>query len=391
MGPAVNRRLRVGVVGTGLVAQIMHLPYLGELSELFEVRALCDSSRSVLEYCGQRFGVNRLFSDWEQLVEEDLDAVLVLTSGSHAPPAIAAAAAGMHVFVEKPMCFSTTEGAAMLGAAARADVVLMVGYPKRYDPAYRRARDVVGRLGDVRFARVTTLEAPSAPYLAHHRVVRGHDVAPDQVATWRAESDRSIDEAIGSVVDDARSMFRSVLLDTMVHEFNLLRGILGEPTEVRFASLRQATVTVVLDFDGVECVVAWLDLPGIAGYEMEACFYDPGARVRLAFPSPYLKNAPTLFEMTSGDPGGPSSVQSREIVSYEEPFKLELLEFHRAAIGEAEPLTSGLDGLRDVALCASVVASARSAMGVPRPTLLDAEPSGGRPAPHNPGARGSGL
>jgi predicted dehydrogenase len=367
-----RRRLRVGVIGTGLVAQIMHLPYLAELDDLFEVRALCDSSRDidVVEHCGQRFGVDRLFTNWEQLLEEDLDAVVVLTSGSHAAPAVAAATAGMHVLVEKPMCFSIPEGAGMLAAAARSGVVLMVGYPKRYDPAYCRAREVINHLGDLRFGRVTTLEAPSEPYVAHHHIVRGHDIGADQVAKWRAESDRSIDEAIGPLLDHARITFQTVLLDTMVHEFNLLRGVLGEPTEVRFASLRAATVTVVLDFGGVECVVTWLDLPGIARYEMEACFYDPVGRVRLAFPSPYLKNTPAVLEMTSGDLAGPSSVLTSEVVSYEEPFKLELVEFHRAAISQADPLTSGLDGLRDVALCQAVVASARSGRAVPRPTDL---------------------
>jgi len=77
---------------------------------------------------------------------------------------------------------------------------------------------------------------------------------------------------------------------------------------------------------------------------------------------------PALLETTSGEAGGPFSVLSREIVSYEEAFKLELIEFHRAAVGKADPLTSGLDGLRDVALCQSVVASARSAQAMPDPT-----------------------
>ena len=108
----------------------------------------------------------------------------------------------------------------------------------------------------------------------------------------------------------------------MVHEFNLLRGMLGEPSQVRFASLRQEAVTVVLDFGGVDCVVAWLDLPGIAGYEMEACFYDPGTRLRLSFPSPYLQNVPALLETTGGDRGGARSTCTSEIVSYEEAFKL---------------------------------------------------------------------
>jgi predicted dehydrogenase len=364
-----------------MISQIMHLPYLAELQELFEIRALCDSSPQVLEHCGRRFGVERLFGEWDELISEELDAVLVLTSGSHAPPAIAAATAGLHVFVEKPMCFSVTEGADMIEAAARSDVALMVGYPKRYNPAYRRAREAVGHLDDLRFVRVTTLESPFEPYVAHHEIVRANDVPAELQARWRAEGDRRIDAAIGPLRDEARDAFQSVLIDTLVHELNLVRGILGEPTQVRFASLRRSTVTIVLDFDGIECVIAWLDLPGLADYEMEACFYDPNARIRLSFPSPYLKNVPALLEETAGGTGGALSVRSRQTVSYEEEFKLELIEFHGAATGESEPLTSALDGFRDVALCEAIVASARSGSAVSRPTDPAAAAAGATSAP----------
>src|SRR5690242_15613442 len=131
-------RLRIGVVGCGLIAQVMHLHYLRELSDRFEIAALCDLSTEVREACGREYGVSDLVGSWQELLERKLDAVMVLTSGSHAPVAIAAAEAGMHVFVEKPMCFSVAEGRAMLAAADRAGVTLMVGYNKRYDPAYRR-------------------------------------------------------------------------------------------------------------------------------------------------------------------------------------------------------------------------------------------------------------
>jgi predicted dehydrogenase len=374
----MRRRLRIGIVGTGMVAQIMHLPYLSELDELYEVQALCDSSRTVLEHCGTRFGVDKLYTDWNQLIDEDLDAVFVLTSGSHAAPAIAAAEAGRHVFVEKPLCYSTTEGTSMLAAAERSNVVLMVGYPKRYDPAYSRAREVVQRLEDLKFVRITTLEAPYEPYVAHHRFVRGQDITAGQVEQRRASLSRLVDEAIGCAVDEARVTYEAVLIDTMVHEFNLLRGMLGEPSSVRYASLDKKAVTVVLDFNGVGCTVTWLDLPGIADYEMEACFYDPGTRVRLAFPSPYLKNAPTSLELTGGVLGGPATSTSREVVSYENSFKLELIAFHQAVTGESEAVTPGLDGLRDVALCQAVVASARSGLPQPRPTDVGVHDGGMR-------------
>lgn len=365
---AEHGRLKVGVIGSGLIAQVMHLPYLTELGELFEVRALCDISRSVVDRCAERFGIGRRFTDWTRLLEEDLDAVLVLTPGSHAPIAVAAADAGMHVLVEKPMCYSVAEGTEMLAAAARSGVTLMVGYPKRYDPAYRRAAEEIRRLNDLRFVRVTTTESPFRPYVEQYPLVRGDDIGPQQAARWRADREQRVRAAIGQTGGLARRSYELVLLDTMVHEFNLLRGLLGEPAAVTFASLRENTTTVMLDFGGVECVVAWLDLPGIARYEMELCCYDPARRVRLAFQSPFLRNTPTLLDIETGALAGPAATTSREVVSYEEPFKLELVEFHRSITEGTEPVTSGLDGLRDIALCQSVIACAVGAAPVPHPT-----------------------
>src|SRR5437667_12587680 len=135
-GERMGERLRVGVVGCGLVAQVMHLPHLRELSDRYELAALCDVSPEVLAHCGQRFEVQRRHERWEDLIDPSLDALLVLTSGSHAPIASAAADAGLHVLVEKPMCLSVAEGRTMVEHADRAGITLMVGYMKRYDPAY---------------------------------------------------------------------------------------------------------------------------------------------------------------------------------------------------------------------------------------------------------------
>ena len=163
-----GRRLRVGLVGAGVIAQVMHLHYLAELSGLFEVRAVCDIAADNARACAQRYGIPVACTDWQDLIAEPVDAVLVATSGSHAPIAIAAAQAGRHVLVEKPMCFSTGEGRAMVAAAEQAGVVLMVGYPKRYDPAYARFRQEAGELTDARLVRVTTLESSFRPYLEHY-------------------------------------------------------------------------------------------------------------------------------------------------------------------------------------------------------------------------------
>ena len=119
-------RLRVGVVGCGTVAQIMWLPNLRELDDQFELAALCDISPGLLESLGRYYNVTRCVRDYRDLVAEDLDAVIVLTPGSHAAPAIAAMEAGKHVIVEKPMCFTLREAAEMMGASERYGRRLMV-------------------------------------------------------------------------------------------------------------------------------------------------------------------------------------------------------------------------------------------------------------------------
>jgi predicted dehydrogenase len=366
---ATHRRLKVGLIGSGLIAQVMHLHHLRELSDLFDVSAICDLSPTVRDTVGNAYGIARRLERWEDLVAEPLDAVLILTSGSHADQAIAAARAGRHVFVEKPMCFSVDEGIEMVEAARRSGVRLMVGYNKRYDPAYERLQNEVARLGELRFARVTTLESPLQPYVGHYPLVRGADIPSEVVARLRAADDRRIDQAIGPVDPLSRHTYRWVLLDSLVHELNAIRGLLGEPDRLEYADIRERGVTAVLSFGPVQCVVAWVDLQdGIARYAMEFALYGPNHRATLDFPSPFLRNAPTRLILEGGELGTPRSWETIETASYEESFKRELQHFYRSIVDETEPRTAGEDGLRDVALCQAIVRAHVERRPVSRPT-----------------------
>jgi len=78
-------KLRVGVVGCGLIAQVMHLNYLRELSDRYEIAALCDLDESLREACARDYGVAKTFGGWQELLQEKLDAVLVLTPAAMHP------------------------------------------------------------------------------------------------------------------------------------------------------------------------------------------------------------------------------------------------------------------------------------------------------------------
>lgn len=354
------KRLRVGVIGCGLVAQVMHLHYLRELSDRFEIAAVCDLSEEVRTACAREYGVAQQFATWQELVQMPLDAVLVLTSGSHAPIAIAAAKAGMHVMVEKPMCFSVAEGQAMVDAADQAGVRLMVAYNKRYDPAYLRLIEEFRTLRDLRLLQITTLESPVEPYVQHYNLRRGGPLPRELVESLSADSQARIAAAVPDADPLSRWGYQMVLLDTLVHELNAMRGVMGEPERLEFADIRETGLTAIFKFGATQCILAWVDLPGIARYSMEFAFYSPERRLTLSFPSPFLRSMPTVLVSEDGDTKSARSSRTEEITSFRESFKEELIHFHDCITTKREAVTSGRDSLHDMALCEAVVAVHRS-------------------------------
>lgn len=366
----MTEKLRVGVIGTGLIAQVMHLHFLRELRDLFEIGAVCDISSESAHACAEEYGVSEVHTDWRELLAADLDAVLVLTSGSHAPIAIAAAEAGLHVFVEKPMCFSVEEGRAMVEAADRAGVKLMVGYPKRYDPAFTRFCEEVRALTHPKLLRVTTCESPFHPYVTHYPLNPPGAVDETVLRALRAETQQRLAAAIGTDDPFYVNQYHAVMLDTLVHEINTVRGVLGEADRLNYVELREGSLTAMLTFAETAVAIHWIDLPGITRYLMEFAAFDDDGRVTLSFPSPFLRNAPTLLAVEDGDVGTVRSSRREEVTSYESGFKLELVAFHDAVVNGATVPTDGSDGTRDIALCQAIIRSAREGVAIERPTTL---------------------
>ncbi|MDE3133639.1 MAG: Gfo/Idh/MocA family oxidoreductase [Acidobacteriota bacterium] len=347
--------IRVGVIGCGVIAQVMHLPHVSQ-SHDFKLAAVCDIAEPVAEGCATRFGAQAAFTDWRAMLDSELDAVMVLTSGNHAPIAVAAARAGVHVFVEKPMALSVGDGLAMVEAAEAAGVCLMVGTMKRYDPAYERLAELLPQVRcDVRLVRVTTLESAFEPYVTHYPLLPPSPAPPEVIAELRAADEETVGSVLGDADEVTRFGYRWLLLDNLVHEFNALRGVLGEPTEVVYASLARESVSVNLRFGEIPCHLSWVDLmPGIARYKQEFAFYAPEQRFTLELPSPYLRNEPSRLVVEGGEVGSTHSWAREEILSYDEAFRRELDEFADCIGTGRVARTSGYDGLADLRLCEAV-------------------------------------
>lgn len=128
-------KVKVGVIGLGWVAQVVHLPILAKLQEA-EIVAVCDRDKSRARLVAEKFGIQSLYADYNQMLEkEKIDAVIVCTStDAHKEATLAALKAGKDVLVEKPIARRYDEAVAMADAARQAKRKLMVGMNHRFRP-----------------------------------------------------------------------------------------------------------------------------------------------------------------------------------------------------------------------------------------------------------------
>jgi predicted dehydrogenase len=144
--------VQVGVVGCGSIAQLVHLPLLGE-KEGVRVVAVCDSNLPKAKLVAERFEVGGVYPSVETLLEhKGLDAVLVCTPNPlHAEHTEAALRAGAHVLCERPLGVSREQVVGTLAVAAETGCALMVANNHRFRPDAWALRRFIGagELGDI--------------------------------------------------------------------------------------------------------------------------------------------------------------------------------------------------------------------------------------------------
>jgi myo-inositol 2-dehydrogenase/D-chiro-inositol 1-dehydrogenase/scyllo-inositol 2-dehydrogenase (NAD+) len=150
--------MRFCVIGTGR-AGLVHARNLKTRIAGAELAALCDADPNALEQVGRELEVGALYQDYrDALGRDDVDAVVVVTpTFLHGRIAGAAAEAGKHVFLEKPMAVSIDECRQILSAVEKAGVNLQIGFMRRFDARFLEAKRILdsGELGRVMLIKST--------------------------------------------------------------------------------------------------------------------------------------------------------------------------------------------------------------------------------------------
>jgi len=344
--------IRVGIVGCGEIAQLMHLPLLDESPD-YVITALCDLSAGTVQRLAERYRVPSSYLDSHDLMADpDVDAVFVC-SYDHAGVALDAIAAGKHVLVEKPLAFTPEEGRRVVAAAASAGVVAMVGYMKLFDPGFHIGLETIAASGPSRRKQMHNLAGRFDSYRSYYDQIRVDDIP----AGILDASKREVDARIGEHLGEHRkwSELYTMLLMLGAHDLAVIREAFGPSIGVSYASSRgQDDLTAIIEYpDGVPLVFEigvgtrydWWD---------EWLAVDTNTtQVRVDFSHPYVKYSTTDVELRESRDGSES--RSTIVPPALDPFRLELAHFVDA-VTNGTPVRSTLEGgLCDLDLATALI------------------------------------
>ena len=154
-----QEKIRVGVIGAGRIANMVHVPSLKLCAGMCDVLAVASRTEEKANAFAAQWNIPRVYTDWRALLADPaINAVVVcLPSGSTAAVAKAAVAAGKHVLCEKPLGLTYAEARGVEEAAAGSAPIHMVAFTFRFVPALRYLKRLVteGHFGEIRHWRMS--------------------------------------------------------------------------------------------------------------------------------------------------------------------------------------------------------------------------------------------
>lgn len=141
----MERKIKLGIIGTGLAAKILHLPALKRLSEKFEITAICNHTEKKAKEFSELVGGVKYYLDYKELLrDKNVDAVdITLPIDLNYKVTIDSLKAGKHVFLEKPLAGSMIEAKKMLELKTRHKQVMLLAENFRYRKVYNSVNDIL--------------------------------------------------------------------------------------------------------------------------------------------------------------------------------------------------------------------------------------------------------
>jgi predicted dehydrogenase len=359
-------RIKIGVVGAGLIAQVEHIPNILRLEKYFELVGVVDASptmRAELTAHGLT-----AYSDYRQLLDADTDAILIAAPDQyHAEITIAALRRGKHVFCEKPLCFSVADAKEVAVVRDAAGKVVQIGYMKRFDPSYEMLLSLLPRdAGQLRLISVEVQDPDSWPFNQHQGdFIRVNDVPPELIATGNNLREQQVYRATGRILTGSAMWgFTNSYCSSLIHDINAVHGMLDvmgiDTGKVVGAAFFAAGDGGHGSVRLTSCEGLWqmthLFVHKVADYNERITLYFNDLVLELMFPSPYLNHFPTRLTVARSEGNVWQRTEYR--AGYEEAFMRELQGFW-ASVVEGKPVRNTVEAAtRDLHFVAQLAAVA---------------------------------
>jgi predicted dehydrogenase len=344
--------LRVALVGAGNIAS-HHLPAYMQFPDEVELVAVCDLNEDLGRARAREAGVEHVYRDVATMMREvECDALDICTTpDKHAPIALAAIELGKHVLVEKPFALTLADCRAVVAAADRAGVTLMVAQNQRFLPSHQAAKAIIasGELGEIRAVR------------------------SDSVQHWNGFL------AVGHWQYDGAQAGGGAVIGVAVHRLDLMRFLVGDVGRVsavtktasaHFVNGAEEYAAVTLEFVNGALGQAFATVSAFrAPWSEQLLVFGergtihaspvPGNVRSRAFVASEARSAPVVEWADQFHGFEPVDVDAEGLPS-ESGQVNEILHFASCCTDGSEPLSSGRDNIGTMQLVAAIYESARS-------------------------------
>jgi len=310
------RKVNIGVIGVGRIGR-MHTRNLKYQVSGVNVLGVAD----VLEKAAQRIAkdleIPNVEKDYHCLLEnKDIDVVIICSSSdTHAQIISEAAEAGKHIFCEKPIALDIDKIDQAITAVKKAGVKLQVGFNRRFDPSFKKAKDLVasGTIGTPHLVRITSRD-PEPPPISFVKVSGG------------------------------------IFLDMMIHDFDMARYLLGQEVVELMAvgsclvdpAIGEAgdidTAIVTLKYENGAWGTIDNSRKAVYGYDQRIEIFGSEGCIMVGNPTP------TEVMVNGAEDTRTDKPLYFFIERYQEAFLAEMKEFIQCIQEDTKPPVGGLDG-----------------------------------------------
>ncbi len=311
-----NQPLRIGVIGAGRIGKI-HAESIATRTPGAELAGIADVNLAAAQETAVKFNVALVSADYHDILNDPtIDAVAICSAtDTHAQIVQEAAAAGKHIFCEKPIDHSLEKIDAALAAVEKAGVKLQIGFNRRFDANFRKVRETIaaGKVGEPHILRITSRD-PAPPPAEYVKVSGG------------------------------------MFLDMTIHDFDMARYLMGSEVEEVYVAAGVMVDPAIGEAGDVDTAVITLKFANgaigtidnsrkaVYGYDQRVEVFGSGGMVAVS------NNLPNTHIYSNADGVHSEKPLYFFLERYMDSFVAEMQEFVEAVLEDKTPPVVGVDG-----------------------------------------------